>query len=818
VKSRTTSARLARGKATQPAAEAPLDVPRWVVPVLYAAVCVVLFRETVLGGTSMLGIDSLALSYFARDFYTEFVQHAHRMPYWNPLLFGGLPFVDGMHGDIFYPPSLAFFWLDARVMWGWKMVLHYFLAGIFTYIWLRRGVGVARPAALLGGLIYMLGPQIVSLVYPGGDGKLFVSALAPLVFWLAERAAARRRAADFAFFALGIAALVFTSHMQLAYFCIWGVSLYFLFRVTQIWRAERLPAAAWKLVGMYALAGVLGVAAAAVQFFPPLGYLREWSHRVERTVDADPAAAYAYSTSYSLHFEEIASLVVPEFVGDNAPTETRAGNTYWGRNPFKLNHEYAGFVPLLLGLLLLLFRRDPRTWFFLGLAVLSLLYALGANTPFFRLFYQIPGVSLFRAPSLIIFLYALSVATLGALGAERLLRARAASPGEQSMMRRALWGVTAGFVLLALLAASGALTNIWVAVFRPDVTSTQLQALAANESNIRLGFWLTAALAALVAATYEAVVRGVLRGRDVLVVLVILVALDLYRVGRPFVRATALMNQVADPTLFAADDGIAFLQAARDRGEVFRVHDLGPLVTGQRTYGHNDLAAHGLEQLAGHHGNEIGRYRELIGGEFAENVLRSELRLLDLLNVGYLVSPVRLDAPGWEEAYLGARGVVVYRNANAGPRAFVTGSMAIVPDALAVDRLIAAEHDPVQALLAEPLPPDIVLDPAAEGTVQWHARGVDELRLEVMSTAPALLVVMDNYYPAWRAQVGGEAVPIVRANYAFRAVPIPAGRHEVVLRYEPQTLRGAAFASGALLILLVWVGLFGTVWRGRQAR
>jgi hypothetical protein len=71
------------------------------------AVTVLLFREFFLSGTSMLGVDSLALSYFARDFYTEFVQSQHRMPLWNPLLFGGMPFVEAMHGDIFYPPSLA---------------------------------------------------------------------------------------------------------------------------------------------------------------------------------------------------------------------------------------------------------------------------------------------------------------------------------------------------------------------------------------------------------------------------------------------------------------------------------------------------------------------------------------------------------------------------------------------------------------------------------------------------------------------------------------------------------------------------------------
>src|SRR5690606_11971786 len=286
-------------------------MPGWAPAAIYAVVTVVLFREFFLGGSSMLGMDSLALSYFARDFYTEFLQQFHRMPYWNPLLMGGLPFVAGMHGDLFYPPSLAMFFMDAQAMWGWKMCLHIFLAGVFTYLWLRRGLGLDMLPAFFGGLVYMLGADLVSLVLPGGDGKLFVSALAPLLFWLTERAVSRRRAADFALFALGIALMVFTSHMQAAYYCIWGVSLYFLFRAWQVWRAGEGGATAARLVGMFALAGVLGVGAAAVQFLPPLDYLQEYSHR------SDPAAGeergYAWSSTYSLNAEEIASLVVPEF-------------------------------------------------------------------------------------------------------------------------------------------------------------------------------------------------------------------------------------------------------------------------------------------------------------------------------------------------------------------------------------------------------------------------------------------------------------------------------------------------------------------------
>jgi hypothetical protein len=795
------------------------STPRWLAPVVYAFACMVLFRETVFGGASLLGMDSLALSYFARNFYTEFVQTLHRFPQWNPLIFGGLPFIDGMHGDIFYPPSLALFWLDARAMWGWKMVLHYFLAGCFTYLWLRS-IAVRRGPALVGGLIYLMGPQIVSLTLPGGDGKLFVSALAPLVFWLAERAAQRRGLSDFAYFGLGITAIVFTSHMQLAYFCIWGVSLYFMFRVWQVWKAEQRGGAAARLVGLYALAGLLGVAAAAVQFFPPLGYLREWSHRTDRTVQADPAEAYAYSTSWSLHWEEAAALVVPEFVGDNAQTETRSGETYWGRNPMKLNSEYAGFVPIVLGLLLFVGRREPRAWFFAALALLSVAYALGANTPLFRLFYMIPGVSLFRAPSLIIFLYALSVATLGALGLQRLIDAGAPAFGSRarrepvvaaSTVRRTLWGVTAAFGVLALLAAAGVVSGVWLAVMRSDISPAQLAALQANLPSLQAGFWITAVLAAMVASVWEAYERGWVGMRAVLVLIALLAALDLYRAGRPFVRSTVLLNEYADPALFQPDESIRFLQqAGASSNEPFRVFDLG-------AYRSNILAVHGIEQLAGHHGNEIGRYRELIGGEAAANVMHSDLRLLDLLNVEFVTSPQRFAVEGLEEVFVSSRSAV-YRNVNSGPRAFLADRIAAGGEADAVDRMLAPGFDPREVILGHPLPAGWTPDAGATGTVEWTHRGEDELTLQVTATGRALLVIMDNYYPAWHAEVGGRDVPILRAHHTFRAVPIDAGTHTVRLYYGSDTVRTSALVSAALLLLLTGVGVAGSVRAARPAR
>jgi hypothetical protein len=799
----------------EPALRSAADtrLPAWLPPAAYAVVALLLFRE-VLTGTSLLGSDTIGLSYFARNFYTEFVQAFHRMPYWNPLLFGGMPFVEGMHGDIFYPPSLALFFLDARAMWGWKMALHVFLAGVFTFLWLRRGLELDAVSAFFGGLVYMMGTHLVSLVLPGGDGKLFVGALAPLVFWLTERAVRGGRPADYALFALGVALTLFTSHMQAAYYLVWGVSLYFLFRVWQQWRVERHVAGAAKRIGLYALAGVLAVAAAAVQFVPPFGYLREHSHRVDRAEER----GYEWSSTYSLNAEEIVSLVVPDFIGDVAqasPSARRGG--YWGKNGFKLNHEYAGLIPLLLVGLLVARRRTAQVWFFVSLAALTLLYALASSTPLGLLFYQIPGVKLFRAWSIIIFLYGLAVATLGAIGVQQLVEwlGDPRSEEQRAAARRVLWIGAAAFGVLALFAASGALMNVWTALFYPDIGQTAGTLLAESEPSIRAGFWIAFLLATLVAAAWHAASRGYLTTRAFVLLLAVLAATDLYRVGRPFVRATAQINDEAMlGTLLQPDDVMLELQRRRDAGEVFRVLDLAPFIGVRSAYHPNDFAIHGIEQLAGHHGNELGRYRRLIGGEHPTN-LGEDLRLADVTNTEYFVVPARIEHASLEEAFVG-QGAVLYRNRNVLPRAYVVGTAEVQPGDGAIAQLLSPEFDArTTAILDAPLPPDTRLQAGATGTVDWLDRGVDRYTLRVTADAPALLVVLDGYYPAWTARVDGEPAPVYRANQAFRAVPVPAGEHRVEFRYEPAALRsGALISLFALALLLGVVAIDATLgWR-----
>jgi len=90
------------------------------------------------------------------------------------------------------------------------------------------------------------------------------------------------------------------------------------------------------------------------------------------------------------------------------------------------------------------------------------------------------------------------------------------------------------------------------------------------------------------------------------------------------------------------------------------------------------------------------------------------------------------------------------------------------------------------------------------------------MTLRVSADRPAVLVVADNWFPAWKARVGDREVPVLRANHSLRAVPITAGDHVVEFYYESDQLRWSLRLT--LLSLVVVAVLLGTDWvRGRRS-
>jgi hypothetical protein len=803
-----------------------LEFPIWFPAVLYGAVTLLLFRKFVFSGQMLLGQDTLALGFMARNFFAQALR-AGVFPLWNPLILGGTPFLDSLAGgDSLYPTSILLVLMEPYRALGWKLILHVFAAGLFTFGWIRA-LGSSRTAALLCGLAYLLAPFMVTLVYPGHDGKLFVTALTPLLFWATERALAGGRLRAFGGMSLVIALVILTTHFQQAYFLFGAVGVYAAVRVVLLRRSGTPTQTAAGRFGLFLAFSLLGAGVSAIQLIPAVDYVTEYSRRTSTTTRASEAGGVAYSSSWSMHPEEAVSLVVPEFVGNSSGGAGWTTGTYWGRNVFKLNHEYAGLIVLLLAVAAFFGAPAAGIRFtFLGIGGVALLFALGTHTPVWRIFYEVlPGISLFRAPSIAAFLFGFSAVTLMAFGIDRILglggstapegpeRLREDLPseeereGEDRKMRWVLAGVVALLFMGTLLAASGSLTSAWTSVMFGNLDPQKLDALLRAQTFIARGFLIATLLAGgTLALTWAFQRRGMPASVWVLGIGV-MVILDLGRVDDPFI-------QTLDFHAWAgADANIRFLQERMREDPPFRILSMGGNGDGQDV----KPGIHGLELAGGHHPNDLARYRELIGmvgSGLPANFFRADgsglnLSLLSILNVRYVLwpvyrfgglpdgEPVMATSLGGDEVY-----EAVYEIPTL-PRARLVGEAVVVSDDDAVNYILSPEFRPEAEVVLSRDPPASLGGDSVEGEVRWILHDINRMTLSVESTAPALLVVAENWYPAWRASVNGTEAPVLRANHTLRAVPIPAGESEVELYYDAGGLFRALLVSLISLALVL---------------
>ncbi len=795
-------------------------LPLWILPLAYGALTLILFREFVASGEMLFGSDTLALGYMARAFYADALREMGTFPLWNPILFGGTPFLESLAGgDSLHPISVFLLLImDTYRALGWKLVIHIFLAGFFMFGWVRC-LGLSRAAAFLSGVAFLTAPYMVTLVYPGHDGKLFVTALTPLLFWATEVALVRRSFPALAGMSGTIALVILTTHFQMAYFLFGAVGAYAVFRTVQMAQG---PEGRWvwpeplRRFGLFLLFAFIGAGVSGVQLIPAVAYVTEDSRRAVHTEEVAGAEGIEWSSSWSLHPEELVSLAVPEFVGNNAGSSGWTTDTYWGRNAFKLNHEYLGLVALLLaGIGFLGGPLAGLRWFFSGLGAVALLFALGTHTPVWRIFYEVvPGIRLFRAPSMIIFVTGFAVATLLAVGVERARSILSSgTEAESRALQRYLWGATGALGVLFLLVAIGLLPDLWARWIRGAMEPQQEQAFQNVRPFMTQGFLVSALLAAVLAGTGWALSRRILPPWGGLALVAILIAVDQGRVNEPFI-------QIQNYSEFAApDENLRFLESRWSDDDPFRVFSMAQ--------GGEDVrpGMFGVELAAGHHPNDLRRYRELIGmegGGIPEHLAGFNTNVLQLLNVRYILWPVaqfgELEGvePVSEVRLADGRLFSAVYEFPALPRAWLVGEVEVIPEEdRALGHILSGEFDPAtQAVLPEPPPEELEGTGPVIGQVDWVERRPNRLRLEVETDGPALLVISENWFPAWRAEVNGEDAPVLRANHTLRAIPVPGGSADVELRYSSPLLQASLGVS--LLSLLVLLGtVAGTWWTGR---
>jgi len=786
-------------KNTAPRAEPAADIGAPRLAGLWSAAAYALatlwLGAPALAGKFLINIhsDQYLAGYAFREFAAHSLRTTGSFPLWNPYIYGGLPYVAAMHGDIFYPTFLLRMIMPTDVAMTVGFMLHIFLSGLFTYYFLRAW-GLGFYPALLGGLAYMMGGPIASYVSPGHDGKLFVSALTPLALWMLVRGMRDGRTWAFGVFALTTGLAVLSPHPQLLQYMLLlsgGFALFLAFSGGDTGAALPRDVALTRL-GFSAASVAVGMLMGAVQYLPVMEYV-PWSPRAG-------GKGYDYATTFSFPLEELINTYVPQFSG--------ILNAYSGRNGIHLHSEYLGVVVLILAVLgfgaVRLTRRRAFARFWLGTMIIALLWALGNSTPFFHLIYAIvPGTKFFRAPSTIIYVVALAIAVFAALGLERVLA--------REYTRRFLigWAVAAGLMLL--LGVSGVLTSMATAVAIPQLVDR----VADNAGAIVVGSLRSFLVAAVALGILFAMLGDKMRARHAALALIALTAVDLWSIER-------LYWQFSPPaaTLFARDAIIDYLTAVKEPGRVLALQ-LSPQSDAQRdpylSTESNGLMVHDIRQVVGYHGNSLGRYNDLIEGRQL-----IEPQIWRLLNVRYLLTdadtvpiegarklagPVK-NAAGSTE-YL-------YELPGDNPFAWVAPVIVKAGDAPVLATVIDARFNAAQAALVDSaapvVGPPITALPAPTGIgVHTAAYAPGHIVLQLAKPAPAgsALVVSENFYPGWMAKADGKDAVVVRTDYSLMGVVLPPGATRVEL-----TFTSRAYERGKMLTLLALALSIGAIAAG----
>jgi hypothetical protein len=738
-------------------------------------------------------VTSVSDQYKAGFAFREFAAAAMRagdgVPQWNPYLFGGLPYVAGMHGDIFYPTFLLRLVLPTDVAMTWGFILHLFLCGVLTYGLLRR-CGIAYWGALVGGAAYMMGGPVASLVSPGHDGKLYVSTLLPLTLWLLVAGVRDGRAWAWGALAITIGLGVLTPHPQLLQYLLICAGAFALYLALGGLREDRMPTplAVRRLafaLGAVVLGGLIG----AIQFFPVRGYV-EWSPRAG-------GRDYAYATSFSMPPEELLNAYLPQFSG--------ILDAYWGRNGIHLHSEYLGVVALVLAGAAFLGRATSRQergfrLFWVGAFIIGTLWALGGHTPFFRLIYAlVPGTKFFRAPDNTRFIASLAVAALAALGTHRILR-RGATRGYAA-------GWAAVGVGIALLAVGGGLTSVGIALAHEQLAGQ----VRDNAPAVALGSLRSLAFVLATVGVMLAVRAGRLRPAAGGGFLAALLIFDLWSIERLYWRFSPSAS-----VLFAADPTIEYLRRQPEPGRVLAIPLSDEMAPRDPFFTGDALMVHRVRMALGYHGNELGRYQQLGGHAEGWNQIGNP-NFWQLANVRYILSNVGdLPLPGTRVVAGPARNaagtpVWLHEFERAHPFAWVAPVIVKAPDDQVLPTVLNPQFDvrraalfdaaaPVQGVALSALPEP---SPVQVRTVAY-APGRIELELDRGAPEGSALVVSENYYPGWTATADGRPAIVGRADFVLIGVALPTGARRVALSFhDPRYRPGKATTLAAVVIALL---------------
>ena len=767
-------------------------------------------------------------------------EHPDNPTYWTDSMFGGMPTtaISTQNGGDYTQ------WIYDLLLTGKRPATYLFIALLGAFL-LFLAMGVSVPLAVAGAIAVAFCSYNFQIIQVGHNTKMQAIAFMPWVLAaLVFTYRSNKKILGAVLFGLALSLQIKANHQQITYYLAIMVLAYGVMELVQAIRSKE-----WKpFLVASALLLVLGGAGIAtnVNKLLPLAKYTPNTMRGGSELTKDGANAKGldldYATSWSYGWEELPNMMIPDFNGGSSSgavnpdkSETikllrRAGQKnlketakalplYWGPQPFTAGPMYMGAITIFLFILGLGLYKGREKWWLLAVTILAVLMAVGSHfMAFTKLCFDIlPLYNKFRTVSMALVVLQVALPLLGFVTLDRLMRGEY----EFKRIRKALcwaFGLTGGFCLVAWLAPGlfGSFTSAADAQMQDVLVDALVKdRIALFRADSMRSFLLILASAGLILWAFlpkgpAKAFAGFSRRQVAAVAVGLLVLVDLFAVGKRYLNADHFTTPKDFNKPFAERPVDKMILA--DDDPQYRVLDLTVNVFNSSvpSYHHKSVGGYSpaklqrYQDLIEHYlaGEINGIYKQLNTAEELEDVeawMADGTPVLNALNTRYVI----LDGdypPLVNEAALGAAWFVdsVVEASSPDEEIALLGTVDLRHQAVIDSRSVPAVTEPG----------------GTEDLIEMTSYAPNELHYRYSAATDRLAVFSEIWYPdGWHATVDGEPIGLLRADWTLRAALLPAGEHELVMTFLPESYRvGALVSAIASLGLLLLLALLLCKW------
>lgn len=776
----------------------------------------------------------------------EYYEQTGERSRWTNALFGGMPTYQIAPS---YDSTRPLQWVQkAYRLFLPEYVNLTFILMLGFYI-LLRAFGLPAGLAALGGVLWAFSSYFFILISAGHIWKFVTLAYVPPTLAGIVLAYRGRLLWGGILTALFVALQVSANHVQMSYYFFFVILFFVGAYFEEAWRNRTLPRF-FRTSAVLVAAALIGVAANLSNLYHTYTYSKETMRGKSELVQTGDAARQTssgldrdYITQWSYGVDETLTLLVPNFKGgasvplSQSETAMEKANPvysglyssltqYFGTQPMTSGPVYVGAFVLFLFVLGCFLVKGPLKWALVGATLFSIVLSWGKNFMVLTdLFIDyVPMYNKFRAVSSILVIAEFTIPLLAVFALKRLLEEPELLKRERKPLALSLL-FTAGIALL-LAVAPGSIGSGYVpaqeaqmlqsAVDRQMIPAQELSGILANLEEMRahlvssdaLRSFLVIGIGCALLGLYAA---GKLRRSFTLAGIALLCLGDMWSVNKRYLNDAQFVPDGIRTETFAksrADELIL-----QDPDADYRVLNLAT-----NTFNESNTS-YWHKSVGGYHAAKLRRYQEMIerhiapemqaayraivhaGGEM-DSVDANQFRVLNMLNTKYFILPA-----GEQGQTLPVPNPYAYGNAWFVEKVQYVENANEEIDALS--NILPTETAVVDARFKE------ALEGATEGhkdslsTIRLTAYAPNRLTYETENAGEGIAVFSEIYYPdGWHVTIDGQPARLARADYILRTLRIPAGRHTVEMRFDPDSLRlteGIAYAALALMVIGIMV-------------